>query len=302
MTTSVPPLIPRDILIGAAKCGTTAMAEVLGQHPDVFLPPEKEVGFLSNDDYYAKGLDWYASRFVDATPGQTTLDASTQYIFRADCAQRLMDSVGPDHIRSLTAMLRHPVDRAYSSYWQSLNLGWIPMNTSFEDALKMEPELLKRPDALIAGRTVGAFVAVGLYAKQIETWQAVFGADKLKIFLNEDLRTTPRAVYEDTLSRMGLAWSDEIDLTHKSNVASLPRSETLNTLVRGRNPILKGLRRLFPRDARLKVKKLFDGANRKAIDYKPMNPETRATLLARFAPEVDKLETMLDRDLTAWRS
>jgi len=54
---------PNYLVIGAQRCGTTWLAETLGQHPDIYVPRPKEIHFFNHSENYAKGIDWYRSRF-----------------------------------------------------------------------------------------------------------------------------------------------------------------------------------------------------------------------------------------------
>ncbi len=293
--------LPRDFIIGAAKSGTTALAETLAMHPSVYLPPEKEVGFFSNDELYGRGAGWYAGRFAPAAPDQVLIDASTQYIFRPEAPQRMLETLGRDGVRSIVALLRHPVDRAYSSYWQALSLGWLEPETSFETALEREETLTAGAAHRASGRTAGAFVGAGEYADRLEGWFAAFGRERCLILLKDDFDADADAVYRQVLARLGLDLTPALDVSRRVNVASLPRNAWLNAAVRGRSAPLAGIRKLLPRDLKVAVKKRIDGWNRKPIAYAPMRPETRAVLLTRFGPEIDRLEALLNRDLSEWR-
>ncbi len=46
---------PSFLVLGAPKCGTTSLCHYLAQHPEVFVPPEKEPRFF--DAEYERGLD-----------------------------------------------------------------------------------------------------------------------------------------------------------------------------------------------------------------------------------------------------
>ena len=61
--------LPNLIVIGAQKCGTTALHRYLGMHPEIAMavgPESKELNFFSHDRWWGRGVEWYAARFADA--------------------------------------------------------------------------------------------------------------------------------------------------------------------------------------------------------------------------------------------
>jgi len=55
--------IPSFVCVGAQKCGTSSLHDILSNHPDICLPNEKEAHFFYDDKSYEKGLDWYEKFF-----------------------------------------------------------------------------------------------------------------------------------------------------------------------------------------------------------------------------------------------
>ena len=53
--------LPGFLCVGAQKAGTTTLHRLLGYHPRLYLPYQKEIHFFSL--HYAKGLDWYGKHF-----------------------------------------------------------------------------------------------------------------------------------------------------------------------------------------------------------------------------------------------
>ena len=104
-------MLPNYLIIGAPKCGTTSLAAWLDEHPQVYMVPEKELHFFSG--YWEQGLDWYEQCFV---PNGKPLvgEASPSYLENPVARERIA-SVLPG--AKLIAMMRNPVDRAYSQYW-----------------------------------------------------------------------------------------------------------------------------------------------------------------------------------------
>jgi hypothetical protein len=115
---------PRLYLIGAQKAGTTTLAFLLDQHPDIALSDPKEPGYFVDPD--AKGLEWYRGCFPAKLPAML-LDASTGYTMMA--AQSGADDSVPLRIKAAAPdarfiyVLRDPVDRTISAYWHDKRAG-----------------------------------------------------------------------------------------------------------------------------------------------------------------------------------
>lgn len=138
---------PDFIIIGACKCGTTSLYKYLTEHPDILESYGNGIdGYLGTkeiryfDRYYAKGLDWYKSRFPATRYGQITGEASPEYMWREMCLQRMHDQL-PQNIKIIIS-LRNPVDRLFSHYQHVTQLvdTWGGVYSSFEDYLMSAKE------------------------------------------------------------------------------------------------------------------------------------------------------------------
>lgn len=115
---------PQAYIIGAAKAGTTSLAELLSTHPHIAVAEPKEPDYFGGQ--YHRGLAWYKGCFAHARPGALLVDASTSYaasLWDAPCAlvaKRIL-SARPD--ARLVMMVRDPVERAWSSYWHAVRAG-----------------------------------------------------------------------------------------------------------------------------------------------------------------------------------
>jgi hypothetical protein len=111
-------MLPNFLIIGAQKSGTTTLAKYLRTHPQVFLSPGKEVHYFNR--YYHRGIDWYKGRFSGATTEDAVGEATPTYMYFDRVPQRMAEVI-PD--ARLIAILRNPVDRAYSHYWHQRSRG-----------------------------------------------------------------------------------------------------------------------------------------------------------------------------------
>src|SRR6187200_1451927 len=127
--------LPDFLVIGAQKAGTTALYAYLRWHPGITGPSWKEVSFF--DRHWWRGEAWYRGQFPLRAGGRLVGEASPSYLFHPLAPERARSLV-PD--AKLIALVRNPVDRAYSQYQHAVALGREPL--SFEDALAAEDERL----------------------------------------------------------------------------------------------------------------------------------------------------------------
>jgi sulfotransferase family protein len=105
-------VLPNLIIIGAAKCGTTALYHYLGRHPEIWMSQEKELNYFSLN--WHRGLGWYEGFFP--RPAAVRGEASpryTEYPLISGVPQRMAGVVG--HAK-LIYLVRDPVDRFVSHY------------------------------------------------------------------------------------------------------------------------------------------------------------------------------------------
>ena len=117
--------LPDFIGIGASKCGTTWLHELLSQHPDVYMPTKrKEIDYFNFDENFEQGIEWYESFFPDAESAKqykTIGEFTPRYLDNSGkCAQRIASMPS---VEKLIIMVRNPIDRAYSQYCHSVKAG-----------------------------------------------------------------------------------------------------------------------------------------------------------------------------------
>ena len=196
--------LPDFLVIGAQKAGTTALYAYLRWHPAITGPSWKEVSFF--DRHWWRGEAWYRGQFPLGAGEGLVGEASPSYLFHP---------LAPARVRSLlpgaklVALVRDPVDRAYSQYQHEVALGREPL--SFEDALAREDERLRGeverlvadPRAFSRAWWDHSYASRGRYAEQLERWLAVFPREQLLVVRTEDLGERPAETYASILSFLG---------------------------------------------------------------------------------------------------
>jgi hypothetical protein len=197
---------PDFLVIGAQKAGTTALYAYLRWHPGITGPSWKEVSFF--DRHWWRGEAWYRGQFPLRSGRRLVGEASPSYLFHPLAPERVRSLV-PD--AKLVALVRDPVDRAYSHYQHEVALGREPL--SFEDALAAEAErtrgeverLVADPRAFSRAWWDHTYAARGRYADQLERWLAAFPREQLLVVPSEDLGERPAETYAAVLAFVGAA-------------------------------------------------------------------------------------------------
>ena len=292
--------LPNFLIIGAAKAGTTTLFDLLKQHPQVYLPFNKEPMFFNYDDNYRRGLEWYSRTFFRrAAPNLARGEATPHYLYWSDkVAPRIRQVYAQAPIKFLV-IFRDPVGRAYSWYWNMVKEGREEL--PFDAALEREPrELLEHLGILRqAGAMTYGYVRGSCYASALQPFLDHFARQDFLFLLQEDLVNDFSATVPKLLEFLNL---DPAILLRpvSSNQATMPRSRRVQSWLRGQSGFRDLLKELIPLQLRLTIKTSLLQANTRLAAYPPLDPVIAAELRARFAPEVRRLEDVIDRDLSAW--
>ncbi|MBD0328504.1 MAG: sulfotransferase [Thermoleophilia bacterium] len=207
--------LPDFLIVGAQRAGTTALYAYLRRHPAIAGPPWKEVSFF--DRHYARGERWYRGHFPSTLrlgwAGRREGDrprvgeASPSYLFHPLAPERAA-AVVPG--ARLVALLRDPVERAFSHYRFEVALGREPL--AFEQALDAEEERTRadvermRTDPAYVGYAWWNFsyLGRGRYAEQLERWLARFPREQLLVLTSEDLFADPGRTSAAVLGFLGV--------------------------------------------------------------------------------------------------
>ncbi len=288
------------LIIGAQKAGTTALFEYLGQHRDIFIPAMKEIHYFTRDEFYEQG-DSYLSTFYDrAKAGHVLGGAYAHLMFFPEAAQRVREH---NACMKLIAILRNPIDRAYSAYWFARRTGWENSST-FEEALEKEAI---RAKGTYHERTELTYLAHGHYSEQLRRFLREFGRDQLRVLLTEDLEDTAARSMTAILEWLGVSPDlSGINLNRKVNVSGMPRFPFLQRLLRSDDSRLQRTIRRYT-SPRLRyyimryVRRPLLTKNIRPYRYPPMDPNMRAQLADHFAPLNAELAGLIGRDLSHWK-
>lgn len=293
--------LPNFLVIGAAKAGTTALYHVLNQHPDIYMSPVKEPRYFAPEFYQTNyeaplrnqnpkapmTLAEYEDLFATAGDCKAIGEASTEYLYYPKTPGRIKAQL-PDV--KLVAILRNPVERAFSAYCYQLRDGCAPL--SFEDAIAAEPQRIAQN-----WRPGWFYLKSGEYAAQLERYYATFDAAQIKVYLYDKLRQEPALLYRDLFSYLAVDPTFEPEMAQK-NVSKVPASQSLNTLKRRLKAIKPAVQTLMPAPVLKGLSTNFDKFNMRS---KPeLDPGLRKRLRDHFSGDILRLQDLIEKDLSMW--
>lgn len=303
-------------LVGAAKAGTTSLARHIGAHPKVAELAIKEPGHYCTDLHayefsaaYKRLTDWdeeayfaeqpFASRhlaFVESrenynqliTQAQHStsgaryfLDASTAYLYSEQAAANIAEY----HPQSkVIIILRNPAERAYSHYNMACKYGLEkrPVVQAMADEMKLDRARWGIDEC---------YLELGKYAESVQRYFDKFDRSNILVLFQEDLNARPEQVLVDIAQFLSV---DPFTAAHneEANKAEVPNNpisariaEAFSGQIRDRIPA--GLKKMGKRI-------LFNAPE-------PLDAEVRSILVAYFAQDIEKLESLLNVDLNHWK-
>ncbi|MDO8435046.1 MAG: sulfotransferase [Candidatus Binatus sp.] len=300
--------LPNFFVVGAPRSGTTLLYRALCNHPEVFMCPIKEPSYFSKDidfeqlypglrlpdvkAFIASGMksqlhlahakEWndYVRLFSRASKARAIGECSTTYL-ASQCAAREIKSSIPD--ARIIILLRNPVERAFSDYLMHLNQG-----------------LMRRPfieEALNGYADCAEWNLLGKsqYYQQVKRYFRVFDPARVKVILHEDLQKMDRAI-DGVAGLLGLSAGMVPLSAAKVNGSMTLRMPKVNRFVQ-RSGAKRLLTAVLPKRAMISLKRLYYSSDPVRLD-----PADRAKLLELLKPDIVKLEDLIQRDLSAWRS
>lgn len=287
-------------LVGAPKAGSSALANLLAQHPQISMCRIKEPNFHCHDFQLPgpKTEQEYLSLFSITPQTKFMADASILYLYSRSAAAAIAEYAPQAHILMI---LRNPVEAMYSWHSQMVFTGNEPI-TDFEKAIDAESE--RKQGRLIPqiGTTKYCpellfYGDIMRYYEQIERYFSLFARQKILILFYDDFKNNPILVYQKTLKFLGL---DESFLPQSKNVnpSKVRRNLKLHYLLK--KIFAEPARILLPAELRLNLINFLDQINSREARRLPMDPKLEKILKDKCMPDIIQLGNLLGRDLKHW--
>jgi Sulfotransferase family len=310
---------PNFFLVGAPKAGTTSLYHYLDQHPAIYMSPIKEPHYLANEIRLENFTDKIRARTEERLPAlrrylegpmsekfsggpvsewkdylklfhrvyrETAIgEASVCYLWSRtapfNIAARFPDS-------RILIMLRDPVERAYSQYLHALSFtrSYVPFRSHIDRALAYTGA--KFTD-------VYPFLQFGLYYEQVKRYFELFPRERVHICYYEDYVRAPLGTIQAIYRFLPVDDRFVPDLSQRHMQASVPRSWETNRWLKATG-LWSAARNLSPPPLRRWLKRVVFRPRRSMA----LEPADRALLIDFYREDIHRLETLLNRDLSAW--
>ncbi|MBF6555251.1 MAG: sulfotransferase [Acidimicrobiales bacterium] len=296
--------IPNLFIVGAPKCGTTAMWSYLGKHPDIFAAG-KEYHFFGSDLAYRNqqrpDSQSYLAYFGQATNERYVLDASIGYLASKRAAGEIA-SYSPDS--RIIAILRNPIDMMHSLHSELLFQGDEDV-ADFAEALSLEGTRQRGERIPEACQSIWAlfYREVAHYSEQLIRYFDAVGTERVHVVVFDDLKVDTAGSYRTVLEFLGIDPTFQPDLP-VVNANKVARSERMVKLLRSPPPIVRRLGRMavHNQNVRRSLGGRLQSLNAGQQPRQPMDGDLRRSLENEFRAEVVTLGELLGRDLSSWSS
>ena len=269
------------LIVGAQKSGSTSLRAFLGeQEKDIFIL-NRELHFWNRKGQYqdGAGLSTYLENFAEAKPNQIKGEKSPSYLVSQEAPERIHKHFPEVKI---IAILRNPIDRAYSAYWHGRRVGAIETSTTFGEAV--------RNYKVNQGKPYGDMITAGFYSEQIARYLNFFPLKQLHVISFESTLTQSgdelHGVLKFLLPNSAIANEESQLAFPKRNVARASRFPKLN------EAIFKSKLLSYSTKSRISKKSLVD------LKVPEMLEDDRKFLQDIYAGENQALQSILGKNFT----
>lgn len=272
--------------IGAQKCASTWLHDVLAQHPGLCMPSGgKEVDFFSY--HYDFGFQWYERHF-EAEASRLAGEISPSYLHAPGAAER---AAHYNRDMRIILIVREPVARALSNHKHEVRIGHFRgEDLSFEAGLRNNP----------------SYVEQGLYAKHLRRWLEFFPRQNILVLRLDDVLQRPQDVVKSLCNFLSVVdLPSEVDVFSKSNESYLVRNSKMEKAKNAARTAARSLKLgrawewLGDRGLRARYRQANRIAPEQAVG-RPL-PQTLDELKSIFRPDVDELEQLTGLSFDEWR-
>lgn len=281
------------VYVGAPRCGSTWLAAALEEHPDVWIPHNKEVHFFNDrlvysfEYKYPRGIDNYRTYFADAPENAIIGELSPFYYYDPQAAYRIHKHFPQTKI---VMFLRDPAEMLHSLY--------LLLRRREKREPTFEQELLKNQKLL----------DLGFYHRLITPYFDWFPRENLFIAIYEEFFADENKNMRSLLQFLGADPDVKPSVMGKKVNWSEGDSGSSIEQLRGKLIQLLNTRPMVPVKNlmhKLKINRMDYSAaasgDKKTMSKPKIDPDTRRDLIELFMPDIERLETTLSTDLSIWK-
>lgn len=300
--------LPNFLIIGASKAGTTSLYHYLRQHPQVYMPQNKEPRFFIYEggsiDPNWPGYNFIKNKTVTDLPGYQELyrpvtneiaigEATAGYLSNPGVPDRILKHI-PD--AKFIAILRDPAERAYSAFLMDIRNGLD--NVQLSEAVERYYAKKEPPSDILRQRAYISYIRAGFYYQGLTRYYQRFDSDQIGVFFFEDFKRDPACLVRNVFGFLDVDQAFQPNMGKRYNVSLVPRNRRWNRLAVGQNLAKRLIKRIVPVEARKRISKIVIGSN--LIQPAPISRELRSDLIEIYRQDILRLQDMCDRDLSLW--
>jgi hypothetical protein len=239
---------------------------------------------------YVTELQRYQALFRGAGAAVAVGESSDLYLCSPEAPARIRHYV--PHVK-LIAILRNPVDRAYSGYRYLVRDGREPLG-SFEEALDAEA-------ARVAANwePIWFHARRGFYAAQLKRYFELFDRSQIRVYTYDEFVGSPLGVLRDIYRFLEVEESFVPDLSLRHNVSGTPRSRLLHAVLARPSAVKDAVKPLVPAPLRRRIRAVLMHRNI-VPDGPKLAQKTRERLIHMYRDDVLELQSLTGRDLSGW--
>ena len=287
--------VPDFIIVGAAKSGTTSLANYLAAHPFVEIVSDRLefFGEYWNPAVGCMSMQEYLDKFANIPNHVMAGEKSVSYLYSQRAPHEIFRL---NRQMKIFIILRDPVERAYSDYWHRRRTG--VESLSFEDALVEEKKRIAA-----GARFELHYASYGLYFSKVARYIDIFGPENVHVIRFEDLRNNPAFVCKQCFDFLGVEeYENESFYPVYNRGGKGTNSRLVLFLFRmaQNKRIVMAVRQGLPSSLREKITSWML-SKIEAKKYPRMSSDMERKLRYFFLDDIVKLENLLGWDLSRWK-
>jgi hypothetical protein len=296
---------PTFLVVGGARCGTTGLVEGLRTHPRVFVTDPKEPHYFAlhktgahftapGDDHTINRVavtdrERYLALFPSDHQYEALGDASVSTMYYADEALPEVVRMNPD--MKLVALLREPVERAYSAHQYMRARGFEP-EEDFLTAVALEEDRRR-----LGWHHIWHYTAMSRYADSVAALQAAVPPEQLRIWFYDDLNSDYDRTLIEVFSFLDVPPLAQLTDVPRVNISGNPRYRAAHTVLRWAT----GNERLRSTVKRATSYRFRERIRRSLLRSSGLPAGAREQLSPLFVEDLARLRKLLpDQPLPAW--
>lgn len=314
--------MPNFLIIGAARSGTTALYYFLKQHPEIYMSPSKEPSFFMlegapnleetqlgftfpSDRAWIKDVirksspnrrifdvQTYSSLFTGVTDEKAVGEATPGYLYVPGVPERILKYIPK---AKMIAILRQPVDRAYSHFSKHARNENHSLNSFFE--------ALKKEQVSVSMKMGGQlhYLRTGLYYAQLKRYYDVFPRDQIKVYLYDHMDDDPSTILQDIYRFLGVDIRFSPDLSVRFNASGSISNKLVGSLLGGSELLKSAVKKFAPATLVNELAKFQNRLQNSNLTRQTLSNETRRELTELYYREdILMLQELIDLDLSRW--